>query len=370
MTKDSASVPRQIEQADAQGIREKLLAWFDAERRDLPWRADREAYTTWISEVMLQQTRVDQMLPYYERFVGRYPNVESLASADRDDVLKSWEGLGYYARARNLHRAASIVAEQGFPKDRDEWLALPGVGPYISAAVASIMNAEPVAAVDGNVERVVSRLFIIADQKGSPAFRRRVRDTAEQLLHTGRPGDFNEAMMDLGATVCRPRTPACGECPIRSFCRAAARDKQTDFPVRKKTKAVPHHREVVVVMCNESGDLLLRQRPEDGLLGGLWELPGTRVGPLAQERQELEDHLDAALPWASAVSAAAGEIKHAYTHFRVTVAAYVGRPHGHLSAGGFNLPEQYCWANANELEALALPRAHRKLLAEIDLQGT
>lgn len=340
-------------------LRTKLMEWFDATQRPLPWRATRHPYQTWVSEVMLQQTRVDQVLPYLERFMSRFPDVGTLAAADIDRVLEVWEGLGYYARARNLHASASIVAESGFPTTSAAWRELPGVGEYTAAAVASILHDEPIAAIDGNVNRVVARLFSISETYGTAAFRRLVRHNASALLDVDRPGDFNEAMMDLGATVCTPRTPACEACPLSATCQAFQTNMADAFPIRKPRKATPLIHEIVAIATRDGADVLLRRRPEDGLLGGLWELPGIPVDD-SEPETALVKHVKAGSGVKLQLGNTVASVRHAYSHFRVSVTAYAARPVENSRRA--LLPDDWQWLPVGDLTTVGMPRAHRRLL--------
>ena len=267
----------------------RLLAWFDRQRRQLPWRRDRDPYRVWVSEVMLQQTRVETVGPYYERFLGRFPDRASLAAAADDEVLATWSGLGYYRRARQLLAAARQLEAEGgdWPRTATEWRRLPGVGPYTAAAVTSIAFGEPEPALDGNAVRVLTRL---AAERGAPsraAVRRRLEERARELLDPERPGDSNQALMELGATVCRPRRPHCGRCPLTGDCRAAAVGEAESYPFRRPARA-PRQELRVVALVSRGARLLLFRRPQDDpLLGGLWELPWTEGEAGASAEGEL-----------------------------------------------------------------------------------
>ncbi|MBA3584678.1 MAG: A/G-specific adenine glycosylase, partial [Gemmatimonadetes bacterium] len=254
--------------ADAAETRQDLLAWYDRQQRDLPWRRERDPYRVWVSEVMLQQTRVETVLPYYERWMKRFPALDDLADADPEDVLRAWSGLGYYARARNLHRAAMTVRERHgavLPNDAARLRELPGVGAYTAGAVASIAFGRPEPAVDGNARRVLCRLFDLASPSAAELFRR-----AAALVDPDRPGDFNQALMELGATVCRPRAPRCARCPLARGCRARARGTAEYRPRARSGGPVPAFRVGTAVVVSSRGRFLLGRRPPRGLLGGLW----------------------------------------------------------------------------------------------------
>lgn len=265
--------------SEVAGFRRRLLAWFDVRARDLPWREDADPYRVWVSEVMLQQTRVESAIPYYQRWMERFPSVERLAAAPEEAVLGAWAGLGYYSRARNLHRAARVVRERHggiVPSDPEALRALPGVGEYTVGAVASIAFGLPLPAVDGNVRRVLARLADAPDP--SPAALRR---WAGGLVDPERPGDFNQALMELGATLCTPRSPACGECPVAAPCRARAAGTQGERPVPRRKGPVAERAWGVAVLVAGAGGaarVLLRRRPPEGLLGGMWEFPSGEVG--------------------------------------------------------------------------------------------
>jgi A/G-specific adenine glycosylase len=256
-------------------LQRRLLACYDARARTLPWREADDPYRVWISEIMLQQTRVATVIPYYERWLTRFPTLATLADARLDDVLHAWQGLGYYSRARNLHAAARVVRERhggSLPDDTALLRTLPGVGDYTAGAIASIAYGRRVAAVDGNVRRVLARVL----DEPSPATSR-LRGIAASLVPPDRPGDFNQALMELGATVCVPRAPRCGECPITRVCRAYARGTQHARPARKRSAAAPAFDIATAAVFDRAGRLLLVRRPARGLLAGLWGLPGEEL---------------------------------------------------------------------------------------------
>lgn len=258
----------------------RLLVWFDGQQRDLPWRRTRDPYPVWVSEIMLQQTRVETARPYFERFIGSFPTVETLASAEVEAVLSIWSGLGYYQRARRLHAAARQVVEQGgeFPTTVDGWLRLPGVGRYSAAAIASIVLGVPEPAIDGNVIRVASRLLALKGDPKKRAGSRAIEARARELLDSDRPGDSNQAMMELGATICRPRRPLCSSCPLASDCLAAATGEPDQFPVARRRAAALRHRRRVAVVESAERILLFRRSGDSARLAGLWELPWIEVG--------------------------------------------------------------------------------------------
>lgn len=257
-----------------------LLAWFDRHRRDLPWRRTRDPYAVWISEVMLQQTRVETVLPYYKRFLERFPTVEALASAEVDEALALWSGLGYYRRARQLHAAARRIVEsgQGFPRTLEGLQLLPGIGSYTAAAVASIAFGVPAPVLDGNVERVMCRWLALGDDPKSGGARRQLLAAAAGLLDPERPGDSNQALMEMGATICTPRRPKCLLCPIASGCRAAAEGDPERYPAPRVKREAERRRLLVAVVEDASGVLLFRRPDDSELLAGTWELPWVEKG--------------------------------------------------------------------------------------------
>lgn len=254
---------------------ERLLAWYESRRRSLAWRGRSDPYEIWVSEVMLQQTRSATVERYYEPFLGRFPDLESLARADQEEVLAAWSGLGYYRRARQLHAAARILAERGtgLPASVDELERLPGIGAYTAAAIASLAFGIAVAVVDGNVERVLSRYRAVEEPVRSAAGRRRLRDIAERLMDRQRPGEFNQALMELGALVCLPRKPDCGVCPLAEDCLAHRAGSEESYPVTTPRRASRRERWLVVVARRDESILLARRSSDEALLAGLWELP-------------------------------------------------------------------------------------------------
>jgi A/G-specific adenine glycosylase len=302
----------------------KLLAWYRRHGRRLPWRGSTDPYAIWVSEVMLQQTQVETVIPYFNNWIQRFPDLHSLAAATEEEVLGIWEGLGYYSRARHLHKAARIVKLQWkgqIPKDPTLLSTLPGIGLYTANAIASIAFGLDTPALDGNIKRVFSRLMDVSLPVDTPAGDKVLRQLALVNLPKGRAGDYNQALMDLGAMICLPKKPACGTCPLKSDCSAFAQNLQDQRPVRKPRQKVP---QVIVTaaVIKRGGKYLLARRPPHGLLGGMWEFPGGKLeeGESLEEclRREIREELDASVN----VGEEVGIFKHAYTHFRVTVHAF------------------------------------------------
>ncbi len=311
-------------------IRRKLLPWFARHARDLPWRVEpRRPYAVWISEIMLQQTRVDTVVPYFQRFLARFPDPAALAAAPLQDVLKRWEGLGYYSRARQIHKTAQIlVRDHGgkLPADPAALAALPGLGPYTTAAVASFAFGHPLAVLDGNVIRVFSRLLALPDDGGLPATKKKLQRLADALLLRDQPAATNEAWMELGALVCTPRVPRCPACPLRGVCRAAQSKNPEAYPNKKKKMKVPHKVVGAAVILNAKNQILIAQRnPEKGMLAGLWEFPGGKIAEgetmpecIARELQEeMGLNIEVGPPLVT--------VHHAYSHFTIELHAHFAR---------------------------------------------
>ncbi len=341
----------------------KLLSWYVRHHRDLPWRRTKDPYKIWVSEVLLQQTRVDQAIPYYERFLQRFPTVSALADADLSDVLKAWEGAGYYSRARNLHKAARMALEKWgrLPSAYDDWLTLPGVGPYIAAAVSSIAFAEEKAVLDGNVIRVASRVLAEKGDVARPAVRKKLHAFVQSHLPSGRASDYNQALMELGATVCLPKNPECASCPLNADCKAFLLGKQAEFPVKKKKKPVPHFDIACAVIRRNDGRILICQRHPDGLLGGLWEFPGGKL----EENESLEQAAAREALEETGVRIRVGKkivaVKHAYSHFKITLHAFEAE---FVSGTATALAcAKVKWVRLQDLDGYAFPTANRSLLS-------
>jgi A/G-specific adenine glycosylase len=323
-----------------------LLDWYGRGHRALPWRATSDPYRIWVSEIMLQQTRAQAAIPYYERFLARFPTVEALAAASEDEVLALWAGLGYYTRARNLRRAAQeAVAAGGFPRDYEAIRALPGIGDYTAAAVASIAFGLPHAVIDGNVLRVVARVENDASDIGSPRTRARFRDVAQEWLDRRDPGRFNQAIMELGATVCLPRNPLCLVCPLSGRCRAREAGTAGELPVKLR-KTQPVQLEGVLLIVRRNGRVLLRRRDAgESRMAGFWDLPAPGDLPRA------------------AVGKRLGAFRHTITHHHYSLTVMAGR----LGRGG--LGEEFAWFAAEELGGIPLSTTARKGLKLISWSG-
>jgi A/G-specific adenine glycosylase len=300
----------------------RLLNWYNQNKRTLPWRDCPDAYAVWISEIMLQQTRVETVIPYFERWMRLFPTVQALANALEQDVLHAWEGLGYYSRARNLHKAARIVAEErggSLPEEVTGLLTLPGIGRYTAGAIASIAFGADEPALDGNLKRVYARLFDVVEPVDSPKGEYLLWEYVRENLPKGRARDFNQALMDLGAIICIPKKPRCLVCPVMDLCRARQNGTQELRPVKKPRNSTPQYVNAAGIVVKR-GRVLLAQRPSRGLLGGMWEFPNGRVD--GNPARELAKVLKAGYSLKVQGKEPLGVVRHTYTHFKVTVHAF------------------------------------------------
>jgi A/G-specific adenine glycosylase len=338
----------------------QLLAWYDANARVLPWRARGTAvadpYRVWLSEIMLQQTTVQAVKAYFEKFVALWPTVEALAAAPLDDVLKAWAGLGYYARARNLHACAKdVVSRFGgrFPATEEALRSLPGIGPYTAGAIAAIAFGGRHAAVDGNVERVISRIYAI--ETPLPLSKPEIRAKAQELVPEQRAGDFAQAMMDLGATICTPRQPNCLICPWTEHCAGRISGLAPTLPRKAPKKAVPTRRGVAFWVAREDGAVLLRRRPEKGLLGGMMEVPSTQWSAKVADAE-------AQAPLAAAWRKLPGKVEHTFTHFHLELTVWLAE---NVIDGALRDDGDYRWTKRQDLAGEALPTVMRKVVSHV-----
>jgi A/G-specific adenine glycosylase len=346
-------------------FQKRLEGWYRKNQRRLPWRETTNPYHIWVSEVMLQQTQVTTVLNYYSDFIQQYPDVSALALADLQQVLKSWELLGYYARARNLHQAARIVAErfQGYvPAEYSQFRQLPGVGEYIAAAVTSLAYNEPYPVLDGNVKRVLSRLFCLKEPVNRSASHKIFRQAAAYIFNAANPSQFNQAMMELGALICRPRNPQCPACPVRSFCRAFISGRQQEFPKKVNRPQIPRQH-IAVAVVQKNSCLLITQRPHSGLLGGLWEFPGGKIqkGEIASEacRREIKEEVNLQVEIEEHLT----RVKHAYSHFQVVLEVFLCRYRsGKVRLNG---AIAHRWITFAEIEQYPFPAANHKIFPKL-----
>jgi len=340
----------------------QLLTWYCKHKRDLPWRQTKDPYRILLSEFMLQQTQVDTVIPYYHRFLKSFPTVHDLANASQDEVLKAWEGLGYYSRARNLHKAAHSISTDfsgTVPDTYDTLKALPGFGPYTTAAVLSIAYDRDHAVLDGNVIRVLARLFNIRDDVTQTRVKNQLWDIAQKLLPEGDAGDYNQAVMELGATVCTPKNPECTNCPLQKQCEVFKAGDPTTLPIKAKKKSRPHHTMSGGIVWRDN-QVLITQRPENGLLGGLWEFPaGTQ-----QSGESLQDTCIRGIKETVGIEATVQDrfrtVKHAFTHFSITLhtfqCRYTKGKARHLTCG------HLAWVPLSDLNTYAFSRTSRRLI--------
>lgn len=332
----------------------------------MPWRTTSDPYKIWISEVMLQQTRVDTVIPYYNRFLNQFPEIQDLADAPQQTVLKMWEGLGYYSRARNMHKAAQEVVNEynsEFPDTYGELLKLKGIGPYTAAAISSIAFNRKQAVLDGNVIRVLSRYFGIKDDVRRSKVKKEIQEIADTLIPEDKPGDFNQAVMELGATVCTPTKPACGSCPLSIECIAYKTAETQVIPYKSPKKKIPHHQIGVGMITNEKGELLIALRPDEAMLGGLWEFPGGKKEKGEQLPQTVQRELNEELGVRVEVGKKFMELKHAYSHFKITLHAYwctisSGTPKPKSSI-------ELNWVTLDEIDSYPFPKANKVLIEKL-----
>lgn len=352
-----------------------FLNWYQQEKRNLPWRYNHDPYRIWISEIMLQQTRVDTVIDYFYRFMEQFPTIQALAEAPEDKLLKVWEGLGYYSRARNLQAAAKQIIEEfggEFPKTVEEIRSLKGIGPYTAGAISSIAFEIPEPAIDGNVMRVVSRLFCIEADIAKASSRTVFDEAMRKIISQKQPGDFNQAMMDLGSSICTPTNPQCEICPIQQFCQAYRERRQTDFPVKSKKQKPKDVYYVAGIIENKEQEIFLQQRLETGLLANMWLFPLEEISverfselqeqydpsswDLFSSSQVAEDNpdffSDQNIIWQKKIL---GEVKHVFSHLRWHILVFYGRSATPLTLKGH-------WVKPNEFPGYVFPKPQQKML--------
>ncbi|WP_343031601.1 A/G-specific adenine glycosylase [Metabacillus lacus] len=356
----------QIEQY-LHGFQEKafqtdLITWYELQKRDLPWRKDQDPYKIWVSEIMLQQTRVETVIPYFLNFIEKFPSIQALAEADEEEVLKAWEGLGYYSRVRNLQSAVKEVHEQYqgiVPNDPKEIGKLKGVGPYTKGAILSIAYGIPEPAVDGNVMRVLSRVLGIYDDIAKPSTRKIFEEAVYKLISPDKPSEFNQGLMELGATVCTPTSPACLICPVNEHCTAYEEGLQKELPVKSKKKKARAVEMGAAIFTDEQGYFYINKRSENGLLANLWEFPNVELNreDEATYREQIVAYLEENHGAKAAIGPLAGTIQHIFTHLIWNISVYTGSADSREMAHS-----DLMRVSPAELEAYAFPVSHQKIL--------
>jgi len=346
-------------------LRKNIVRWYKKNQRPMPWRNTKDPYSIWVSEIMLQQTQVETVIPYYNRFLQRFPTVTDLANASLHSVMKAWEGLGYYSRARSMHLAAKQIMHQFngmIPSTKEELLSLPGIGLYTAGAILSIAFEKPAPILDGNVVRVLSRVFHVTDNVSLSSTKKILWKFAETIIPKNEVRDFNQGLMDLGAVLCKPKKPLCDACPVLKICVAYKLCIQEDLPVKPPRKPIPHY-DVTAGIIWKRNRFLITLRPPRGLLGGLWEFPGGKKekGESLQDclKREIREELDIDIE----VKDLFTTVKHAYTHFRITLHVFHciwqrGKPKTIVC-------DDFRWVNINDLDRFAFPAADRNVILKL-----
>lgn len=353
-----------MEKTDSKKITKRILRWYRENGRSLPWRQTRDPYAIWVSEVMLQQTRVETVVPFFNRFLSRFPTVKDLAESSLQDVLKTWENMGYYSRARNLHKSARLVSDEmegRIPETYEGLIRLPGIGAYTASAILAFAFGKKILAMDANVSRVFTRFFCIVKYLDDPETASKLRELAAPYLSTTNDSSsFNQALMDLGATICTPRSPECGACPVRENCVACRLNMQGRLPLRRRREPIPHREMTAGLIRDRKGRFLVIQRPAHGLLGGLWKFPGGEKGRRETLPEALSRTIREEVGIQVQVGLKIGVVKHAFTHFRMSLHVFHcrkvrGAPHA-LGCAGWQ------WAGSRGLLSLPFPKADRRII--------
>ncbi|MDR7245650.1 A/G-specific adenine glycosylase [Priestia megaterium] len=352
-----------VQNFDIRAFQDDLISWFEQEQRILPWRQDQDPYKVWVSEIMLQQTRVDTVIPYFNNFISKFPTIKDLAYANEDDVLKAWEGLGYYSRARNLQTAVREVHEQyggEVPNTPAEISKLKGVGPYTTGAILSIAYGVPQPAVDGNVMRVLSRILSVWDDIAKPKTRKLCEDIVHEIISKDNPSYFNQGMMELGAIVCTPTSPSCLLCPVREHCHAFEEGVQNELPVKSKKKAPRALQLAAAVIKDGEGNYLIHKRPSKGLLANLWEFPNIEVDlSIAPDHQQLQAFIQNEYGADIKIHAPFTTIQHVFSHIVWNITVYEAELVSDISA-----LKNLKVVSEKDLEQYAFPVSHQKILKE------
>lgn len=355
------NVLKNIKNMDILAFQDDLISWFKREQRNLPWRHDKDPYKIWVSEIMLQQTRVDTVIPYFNRFLEWFPTVDVLAEAEDEKVLKAWEGLGYYSRVRNLHSAVKEVKEKyngEIPNSPADIAKLKGVGPYTAGAISSIAFGIPEPAVDGNVMRVLSRIFSIWEDIAKPSTRKIFEIAIREIISQTDPSAFNQALMELGALICTPTSPSCLLCPVREHCRAFSDGTQTELPVKSKKTKQRNVQLATIVAINNHGEILIHKRPNKGLLASLWEFPNVEINlPIQIEREKITELFGESFELKMMPEKLIGQVEHIFSHLVWNIYVYTGKVYG-------DLPETGGWRfiSFEEIKDYAIPIPFQKTL--------
>nr|WP_148335176.1 MULTISPECIES: A/G-specific adenine glycosylase [Bacillus] len=353
-----------LENFEVDDFQEDLITWFRNEQRSLPWRVDQDPYKIWVSEIMLQQTRVDTVIPYFNRFIDWFPTLYDFAEADEEKILKAWEGLGYYSRVRNLHTAVKEVTEKyggTVPDNVKDIMGLKGVGPYTAGAILSIAYGKPEPAVDGNVMRVLSRILLIKEDIAKPKTRKIFEDAVRALISHENPSFFNQALMELGALICTPGTPHCLLCPVNTHCVAFSKGEQTELPIKTKAKKSKQVHLISAILKNKENKILVQKRPSSGLLANLWEFPSISLEKKVLNRNVYEDEF--ALKYQSRIRLSSDkfvQIQHVFSHLKWNIDAYIGIVDEEIP---FELMEDHRlkWVSQDEMKELAFPVPFQKM---------
>lgn len=350
---------KQLEGLDAIAFQNDLIGWFEKEQRDLPWRQDQDPYKVWVSEIMLQQTRVDTVIPYFNRFIEQFPTIQALSEAEEDKVLKAWEGLGYYSRARNLQTAVKEVQEKYngiVPNNPKDISSLKGVGPYTAGAILSIAYGLSEPAVDGNVMRVLSRILSIWEDIAKPATRKIFEEAVRCIISHDNPSYFNQALMELGALICTPTSPSCLLCPVREHCHAFSEGTEQELPIKTKNKKQRYVQIVAAVLVNNEGKILIHKRPSSGLLANLWEFPNVEVHlPHVNEKEQLKEAMLNEYEANIQVNDMIGQIEHVFSHLTWNINAYNGTVNHVQETDSLKL------VTIKEIEQYAFSVSHQKI---------
>jgi len=359
-----------MKESDKRLFRETLLSWYRNNQRKLPWRTNKFPYNIWVSEIMLQQTQVKTVVDYYNRFIQELPTIDSLAKCPEEKLLKLWEGLGYYNRVFNMQKASRKIIDVhsgSFPSDYGTILELPGIGKYTASAISSIAFDQPYAVLDGNVKRVIARMMSYRDPINKPSSEKILWEIADDLLERNSPGDYNQAIMELGAEICKPKVTECANCPIRSYCKAFELNIVAELPVKLKKKKTPESKQVVAVIVNQEKQVLLFKRPVDGMLKGMWELPNVTLNGKRGAKDELEQFIKRTFNFSFNFSQFTGPYKHQYSHFTLLSDVYISHVSNgiNLSSLKNSLSGDFVWYKLQEDNEVAVHRAHSKILNKL-----